>query len=146
MIDESVTFCHPTPQLHNDIDTSPLQNIITPAKKPKSDMSTVKIEALIAALKNYVGCEISMINPKLTSFCEHIAKTISNLNHREDKHLESCRIIFLFSKRNYLLKTTLLRVLLKLRQLCWSLSQLHKECLLQTKTLWMHQKLLAILP
>ena len=26
--DESVTPCQPTPQLHNDIDTLPLQNIL----------------------------------------------------------------------------------------------------------------------
>ena len=86
--DESVTFCHPTPQLHNDIHTPLLQNTFTPAKKPESDMSSVKIEALIAALKSYVSCEISMINAKLTSFCEHINKT-SNLNHRKDEYLES---------------------------------------------------------
>ena len=66
-IDESVTSCHRTPQLHNNIDTPPLQNTFTPAKKPESDMSTVKIEALITALKRYVSCEISMINVKLTS-------------------------------------------------------------------------------
>ena len=88
ILDESVTFCHPTPQVHNDTDAPLPQNTFTPAKKPESDMSTVKIEALITALKSYVSCEISMINAKLTSFSEHINKTISNLNHREDKHLE----------------------------------------------------------
>ena len=62
ILDESVTFCHPTPQVHNDIDTPLPQNTFTPAKKPESDMSTVKMEALITALKSYVSCEISMIN------------------------------------------------------------------------------------
>ena len=52
-------------------------------------MSTVKIEALITTLKSCVGNEISMINAKLISFPDHVNKTISNLNHREDKHLES---------------------------------------------------------
>ena len=42
ILDESVTFCHPTPQVHNDID--------------------ILMEALITALKSYVSCEISMIN------------------------------------------------------------------------------------
>ena len=63
ILDESVNFCHQTPQLHNDIDTTLPQNAFTPAKKPESDMPTVKIEVLITALKSYVGCEISMINP-----------------------------------------------------------------------------------
>ena len=58
IIDESVTPCQPIPQLHSNIDTSPLQNTFTPAKKPESDMSTVKVEALIAALKSNVSCEI----------------------------------------------------------------------------------------
>ena len=49
IIEKSVTPCQPTPQLHNDIDTPPLQNSFTPAKKSESDMSTVKIEALITA-------------------------------------------------------------------------------------------------
>ena len=52
-------------------------------------MSTVKIEALITALKSYVRCAISMINAKLTAFPERINKAISHLNHREDKHSES---------------------------------------------------------
>ena len=81
IIDELVTFCHPTPQLHNNVDTSLLQNTFTPAKKPESDMSTGMIEARITALKSYARCEISMINAKLASFSEHINKTTSNLNH-----------------------------------------------------------------
>ena len=59
ILDESVTFCHPTPQLYNDIYTPLPQNTFTPAKKPESDMSTVKIEAPITVLKTYVSCEIS---------------------------------------------------------------------------------------
>ena len=89
IFDESVTFCHPTPQFHNDTDSPLPQNTFTPAKKPESDMPTVKIEAPITALKSYVSCEISIINTKLVSFSEHINKTISNLNHCKDKHLES---------------------------------------------------------
>ena len=99
ILDESVTFCHPAPQVHNDTDTPLPQNTFTPAKKPKSDMSTVKIEALITAQKSYVSCEISMINAKLTSFSEHINKTISNLNYREDKHLESLQDNISFLKK-----------------------------------------------
>ena len=73
IIDEwLVTLCQPALQLYSDIDTPLLQNVFIPAKKPESDMSTVKIEALITALKSYVSCEISMINAKLTSFYEHI--------------------------------------------------------------------------
>ena len=76
IIDELVTPCQPAPQLHNDIDTPPLQNTFTPSKKPVSDTSTGKIEALITTLKSYFSCEISMIHDKLTSFCEHINKKI----------------------------------------------------------------------
>ena len=44
ILDESVTFCLRNPQLHNnDIDTPLPLNTFTPAKKPKSDMSTWKI-------------------------------------------------------------------------------------------------------
>ena len=67
VLDESVTFCQPTTQVYNDFDTSLPQNTFTPAKKPESDMSNVKIEALITARKSYVSCEISMIHAKLTS-------------------------------------------------------------------------------
>ena len=35
IIDELVSPCQPTPQLHNNIDTPPLQNSFTPAKKPE---------------------------------------------------------------------------------------------------------------
>ena len=89
ILDESVTFCHPTPQLHNDIDTSLSQNTFKSTEKPESGMSTAKIEALITALKSCVSSEISMINAKLISFPDDVNKTISNLNHRDDKHLES---------------------------------------------------------
>ena len=53
ILDESVTFCLPFPQIHNDIDTSLFQNTFTPTKKPESDMSTMKIETLIEALQNF---------------------------------------------------------------------------------------------
>ena len=104
ILDQSVTFCHPTPQVHNDTDTPLSQNTFTPAKKPESDMLTVKIEALITALKSYVSCEISMINAKLTSFSEQIKKIISNLNHREDKHLESLQDYISFLQEELLMK------------------------------------------
>ena len=58
IIDESVTPCQLTSQHHNEIDTPPPQNSFTPAKRPESDMPTVKIEALITALKSSVSCEI----------------------------------------------------------------------------------------
>ena len=106
-------------------------------------MSTVKIEALIAALKSYVGCEISMINAKLTSFSEHINKTISNLNNRQDKHLESLQDNISFLQKELLMKNEIIK---SLRQLCWTLSQLRKECLQETKNLPMHQKLQTVLP
>ena len=111
IIEESVTFCHPFPQLHNDIDTPPLQNIFTPAKKPESDMLTVKIEALITALKCYVSCEISMINAKLTSFCEYINKTISNLNHCKNKYLESLQDNISFLQKELLMKSEIIKSL-----------------------------------
>ena len=88
ILDKLVTFCQPTSQLHNDIDSPVSLNTFTPAEKPESDMSTVKIEAFITSLKIYISCKISMINAKLTSFFDHINKTANNLNHREDKHLE----------------------------------------------------------
>ena len=55
ILDESVIFFHPTPQVHNDIDT-PLP---TPLYQLKNqNQSTVKIETLITALKSYASCEI----------------------------------------------------------------------------------------
>ena len=74
-------------------------------------MSTVKIEMLITALKSYVSCEISMINAKLTSFSEHINKKISNLNHREDKHLESLQDNISFLQQKLLMKNEIIRIL-----------------------------------
>ena len=111
ILDESVTFCHRTPQVHNDTDTPLPQNTFAPAKKPESDMSTVKIEALITALNSYVSCEISVINAKLTSFSEHINKTISNLNYREDKHLESLQDNISFLQKKLLMKNEIIKSL-----------------------------------
>ena len=113
IIDESVTPCQPTPQLHNDIDTPLLQNSFTPAKEPESNMSTVKTEALITALKSYVSSEISMIHDKLTSFCEHINKKLSNLIHREDKHLESLQDNISFFQKDLLMKNEIIKSLSK---------------------------------
>ena len=110
-IDESVTFCYPTLQFHNNIDTPPLQNTFTPTTKLESDLSTVKTEALIAALKSYVSCEISMINVKLTSFCEHMNKTISNMNNRKDKRLESLQDNISFLQKELLIKTEIIKSL-----------------------------------
>ena len=111
ILDESGTFYHPTLQIHNDTNTPLSQNTFTPAKKPESDLPTVKIEALITALKSYVSCEISMINAKLTSFSEHINKTISNLNHREDKHLESPQDNISFLQKELLMKNEIIKSL-----------------------------------
>ena len=111
ILDELVTFRHPTPQVHNDTDTTLPQNTFTPVEKPEPEMSTVKIEALITALKSYVSCEISMINAKLTSFSEHIKKTISNLNHREDKHLESLQDNISFLQKELLMKNEIIKSL-----------------------------------
>ena len=107
ILDKSVTFCHPAPQVHTPLP----QNTFTPAKKPESDMSTVKIEAVITALKSYVSCEISMINAKLTSFSEYINKTISNLNYREDKHLESLQDNISFLRKELLIKNEIIKSL-----------------------------------
>ena len=74
-------------------------------------MLTVKIEALITALKSYVSCEISMIKAKLTSFSEHINKTISNLNHRENKHLESLHDNISFLQKEFFLKNEIIKSL-----------------------------------
>ena len=74
-------------------------------------MLTVKIEALITALKSYVSCEISMINAKLTSFSEHINKTISNLNHRENKHLESLHDNISFLQKEFFFKNEIIKSL-----------------------------------
>ena len=109
--DESVTFCHPASQFHNNIDTPPLQNTFTPTTKLESDMSTVKIEALITALKSYVSCEMSMINVKLTSFCEHMNKAIGNFNNREDKNLESLQDNISFLQKELLMKNEIIKSL-----------------------------------
>ena len=111
IVDESVTPCQQTPHLHNDIDTPQIQNTFKPAKKPESDMSTVKIEAFITALKSYVNCEISIINAKLTSFCEDINKKIRNLNHREDKHLESLQDNISFLQKELFMKNEIIKSL-----------------------------------
>ena len=104
ILDKLVTFCHPTPQLHNDIDSPVSLNTFTPAEKPESDMSTVKIEAFITSLKIYISCKISMINAKLTSFFDHINKRANNLNHREDKHLELLHDSISLLQRELLMK------------------------------------------
>ena len=111
IIDESVTPCQSTPQLHNNIDTPPPQNSFTPAKKSKSDMSPVKIEAVITALKSYVSCENSMIHDKLTYFCEHINKKLTNLNYREHKHLESLQDNISFLQKELLMKNEIIKSL-----------------------------------
>ena len=106
IIDESVTFCHPVPEPHNHIDTPPLQNTFTPAKELESDMSAMKIEGLITALKSYVSREISMINAKLT---------MSNLNHREEKNLESLQDNISFLQKELLIKNEIIKSLTELQ-------------------------------
>ena len=96
-------------------------------------MSTVKIEALIMAVKGYVSCEISMINAKLTSFCEHINKTINNLNHHEDKLLESLQDNISFLQKELLMENEIIESLAEIRQLRWTLSQLRKGYLYKQK-------------
>ena len=114
-----ITFCHPTPQLHNDIDTPLSQNTFTPAKKPESDLSTVKIEALIMGLKSYISCESSMINAKSTSFSDHINKTISNLKHSKDKHLESLQDNISFLEKKLLMKNKIIKTLTDTETAVW---------------------------
>ena len=72
-------------------------------------MSTVKIDVLITALESYGSCEISTNNAKLTSCCEHINKTVSNLNHREDKHLESPQDNIYFLQKELLMQNEIIR-------------------------------------
>ena len=72
-------------------------------------MSTVKNEALITALKRYVGCEISVINVKLNFFCDHINKKINNLNHCEDKHLKSLQGNISFLQKELLMKSKIIK-------------------------------------
>ena len=152
ILDESVTFCHPTPQVHKNTDTLLPQNTFTPAKKPESDMSTVKIEALISALKSYVSCEISMINTKLTSFSEHINKTISNLNHREDKHLVSLQDNISFLQKELLMENAIIKKLSRIKSLTETQTVVldnvstSQRMVTGKKNLPMHQKLQTILP
>ena len=63
------------------------------------------------SLRLYVSCEVSMINAKLTSFYEHINKTISNLNHREDKHLESLQDNISFFQKELLMENEIIKSL-----------------------------------
>ena len=74
-------------------------------------MSTVKIEALITALKSYISHKISIINAKLTSFSDHINKTTSNLNHRKDKHLESLQDNISSLQKKLLMKNEIIKSL-----------------------------------
>ena len=52
-----------------------------------------------------------MINAKLTSFCVHRNKTISNLNYREEKHLESLQENTSFLKKELLMKNEIIKSL-----------------------------------
>ena len=52
-----------------------------------------------------------MINAKLISFSDHINKTISNLNHREDKHLESLQDSNSFLQKALLMKNEIIKSL-----------------------------------
>ena len=49
-----------------------------------------------------------LINANLTSFSEHINKTIRNRNHREDKHLESLQDIS-FLQKELLMKNEIIK-------------------------------------
>ena len=69
------------------------------------------IEALITALKRYVSCDISMINAKLTSFSDHINKTVSSLNHHKDKHLKSLQDNISFLQKELLMKNEIIKSL-----------------------------------
>ena len=80
-------------------------------KKPGSCMSALKTEALITALKSYISCDISVTNAKLTSFTDHINKTISNLNHPEDKHLESLQDNIYIPQEELLMKNEIIKSL-----------------------------------
>ena len=100
-----------TPGFHNDIGTPIPQGNFTPAKKPESDMTTAKIEAIITALKRYVSYEISMMNAKLNSFSEHANKTISNLNHQKDKYLKSQQDNISFLQKELIMKNEITKSL-----------------------------------
>ena len=52
-----------------------------------------------------------MITAKLTSFCEHINKTINNLNHREDKHLKSLQDNISFLQKELIMKNEIIKSL-----------------------------------
>ena len=54
-----------------------------------------------------------MIHDKLTSFCEHISKKLSNLNHREDKHLESLQDNISFLQKVLRMKNEIIKSLTK---------------------------------
>ena len=111
-------------------------------KKPGSYMSALKIETLITALKSYISCDISVTNAKLTSFTDHINKTISNLNHPEDQHLESLQDNIYIPQEELLMKNEIIKSLTETQ----TLSQLHKDYILYVKNLRMQQKLKVILP
>ena len=53
---ELVTFCKSLSQLNNNVDTPLAKNNFTSAKKPESEMLTVKTETLIRALKAIQSC------------------------------------------------------------------------------------------
>ena len=50
-----------------------------------------------------------LINTNLTSFSEHINKTIRNRNHREDKHLESLQDNISFLQKELLMKNEIIK-------------------------------------
>lgn len=54
--DELVTFCKSPSQLNNNVDTPLAKKDFTSAKKPESEMLTVKTETLIRALKAIQSC------------------------------------------------------------------------------------------
>ena len=79
-------------------------------KKKKTRIRYVKCKDWSANV-SYISCEISMINAKLTSFCVHRNKTISNLNYREEKHLESLQENTSFLKKELLMKNEIIKSL-----------------------------------
>ena len=102
---EESTADNNTPSTHADIQTALTTNNNLSSLTKQSDRAFMNIQAKFSALRDYIDCEISILNSKVDLFIESLKETITKVEKREATTWKFFRKKFVFYSSSFWQRT-----------------------------------------
>ena len=113
---EESTAGNNTPSTHADIQTTISTNDNLSSLTKHSDKAFMNMEVKFSALKDYIDCEIPILNSKVDLFIDLLKETITKIEKRESNNIEILQENISFLQKELLAKNNLIKPLMETQQ------------------------------